>query len=387
MKNIKLMNKIAAVGTDLLDRKKYNVGEDVANPDAIMVRSAALHDLEFNPELMAISRCGAGVNNIPVDRCSEAGIVVFNTPGANANGVKELAIAALIMAARDIAGGIAYANSLAGTENVAKTVEKGKSAFVGNELYGKTLGVIGLGAIGGMVATTATHLGMNVIGCDPYLTVEGAWSLSRNVKKAATFDEIFAEADYITLHVPATPETKNMICKESLAIMKDGVKIINLSRADLVNIDDMKEALESGKVGRYVTDFPTEFSVGVPGIVNIPHLGASTEESEENCAVMAAKELDEFLTTGNIAHSVNFPAVSLPHSGDIRVCLLHANVPAVISKITGSISAEGINIENLINKSKGNNAYTILEIKGDLTEYTVGRLETIDGMYRVRVIK
>ena len=387
MKNIKLMNKIAAVGTDLLDRKKYNVGEDVANPDAIMVRSAALHDMEFNPELMAISRCGAGVNNIPVDRCSEAGIVVFNTPGANANGVKELAIAALIMAARDIAGGIAYANSLAGTENVAKTVEKGKSAFVGNELIGKTLGVIGLGAIGGMVATTATHLGMNVVGCDPYLTVEGAWSLSRNVKKAATFEEVFAEADYITLHVPATPETKNMICKDSLAIMKDGVKIINLSRADLVNIDDMKAALESGKVGRYVTDFPTEFSVGVPGIVNIPHLGASTEESEENCAVMAAKELDEFLTTGNIAHSVNFPAVSIPHSGDIRVCLLHANVPAVISKITSSISAEGINIENLTNKSKGNNAYTILEIKGDLTEYTVGRLETIDGMYRVRVIK
>ena len=387
MKNIKLMNKIAAVGTDLLDRKKYNVGEDVANPDAIMVRSAALHDMEFNPELMSISRCGAGVNNIPVDRCSEAGIVVFNTPGANANGVKELAIAALIMAARDIAGGIAYANSLAGTENVAKTVEKGKSAFVGNELIGKTLGVIGLGAIGGMVATTATHLGMNVVGCDPYLTVEGAWSLSRNVKKAATFEEVFAEADYITLHVPATPETKNMICKDSLAIMKDGVKIINLSRADLVNIDDMKEALESGKVGRYVTDFPTEFSVGVPGIVNIPHLGASTEESEENCAVMAAKELDEFLTTGNIAHSVNFPAVSIPHSGDIRVCLLHANVPAVISKITSSISAEGINIENLTNKSKGNNAYTILEIKGDLTEYTVGRLETIDGMYRVRVIK
>ena len=387
MMNIKLMNKIAAVGTDLLDRKKYNVGEDVAAPDAIMVRSAVLHDMEFNPELMAISRCGAGVNNIPIDRCSEAGIVVFNTPGANANGVKELAIAALIMAARDIAGGLAYANSLVGTENVAKTVEKGKSAFVGNELYGKTLGVIGLGAIGGMVATTATHLGMNVIGCDPYLTVEGAWSLSREVKKAATFEEIFAEADYITLHVPATPETKNMIYKETLATMKDGVRIVNLSRADLVNINDMKEALESGKVARYVTDFPTEASVGVPGIVNIPHLGASTEESEENCAVMAAKELDEFLATGNIAHSVNFPAVSLPHSGDIRVCLLHANVPAVISKISGSISAEGINIENLINKSKGNNAYTILEIKGELTEYTVGRLETIDGMYRVRVIK
>ena len=387
MKNIKLMNKIAAVGTDQLDRIKYNVGEDIENPDAIMVRSAALHDLEFNPELLAIARCGAGVNNIPIDRCSEAGIVVFNTPGANANGVKELAIAALMMAARDIAGGIAYANSLAGTENVAKTVEKGKSAFVGNEVSGKTLGVIGLGAIGGMVANTATHLGMNVVGCDPYLTVEGAWSLSRNIKKAATFEEIFETADYITLHVPATPETKNMICKETIATMKDGVKIINLSRADLVNIDDMKEALESGKVARYVTDFPTEASVGVPGIVNIPHLGASTEESEENCAVMAAKELDDFLTTGNIAHSVNFPAVSLPHSGDIRVCLFHANIPAVISKITGSISAEGINIENLINKSKGNNAYTILEIKGALSEYTVGRLETIDGMYRVRVIE
>ena len=248
MKNIKLMNKIAAIGTDRLDREKYNVGEDVTNPDAIMVRSAALHDLEFNPELLAIARCGAGVNNIPIDRCSEAGIVVFNTPGANANGVKELAICALMLAARDIAGGIEYVKTLEGTENVAKTVEKGKAAFVGQEIAGKKLGVIGLGAIGGMVATTATHLNMNVIGCDPYLTVEGAWNLSRNVHKAPTFEAVFKEADYITLHVPATDETRNMINKNTLAMMKDGVRIINLSRADLVNMDDLKKLLRAERL-------------------------------------------------------------------------------------------------------------------------------------------
>ena len=387
MKNIKLMNKIAAIGTDRLDRAKYNVGEDVANPDAIMVRSAALHDLEFNPELLAIARCGAGVNNIPVDRCSEAGIVVFNTPGANANGVKELAICALMLAARDIAGGMEYVKTLEGTENIAKTVEKGKAAYVGQEIAGKKLGVIGLGAIGGMVATTATHLNMNVIGCDPYLTVEGAWNLSRNVHKAPTFEAVFKEADYITLHVPATDETRNMINKDTIAMMKDGVRIINLSRADLVNIDDLKEALASGKVARYVTDFPTEASVGVKGIVNIPHLGASTEESEENCAVMAADELDEFLTTGNIRNSVNYPAVSMPHSGDARICVFHANIPAVITKIAGAIADEGINIENLINKSKGGNAYTVAEIKGEVPATIVEKLSAIEGFRRVLIIK
>ena len=386
MKNIQLINQIATVGTDRLDRTKYRVGADIKAPDAILVRSASLHDMELNPELLAIARCGAGVNNIPIERCSKAGIVVFNTPGANANGVKELTVCALMLAARDIAGGIAFAESLAGTEGLAKAIEKGKSAFVGHEVAGKTLGVIGLGAIGGMVATTATHLGMTVEGCDPYLTVEGAWSLSRNVKKAATYEEIFRSSDYITLHVPATDETKHMINRETLAMMKDGVRIINLARADLVDFDALKEALASGKVARYVTDFPTEESVGVPGIVNIPHLGASTEESEENCAVMATAELDEYLTTGNIRNSVNYPSVSMPRTDGVRLCLLHANVPAMISKITSAISAEGINIENLINKSKGSNAYTVLDLAGDVSDAALNALCTIEGMVRVRKI-
>ena len=387
MKNIKLMNKIAAIGTDRLDRAKYNVGEDIANPDAIMVRSAALHDLEFNPELLAIARCGAGVNNIPIERCSEAGIVVFNTPGANANGVKELAICALMLAARDIAGGMEYVKTLEGTENVAKTVEKGKAAFVGQEIGGKTLGVIGLGAIGGMVATTATHLNMNVIGCDPYLTVEGAWNLSRNVHKAPTFEAVFKEADYITLHVPSTPTTKGMINKETIAKMKDGVRILNFARADLVNAADLKEALESGKVAAYVTDFPTEEVIGVKGIVAIPHLGASTEESEDNCAVMAAMELGDYIANGNIRNSVNFPAVSMPRSSDCRLCVLHKNVPAMLTKFTALCSEQGINIENMTSKSRGDVAYTMLDVAGVPEAESVNLIRDLEEVMRVRVLQ
>ena len=386
MKNIQLLNKIAAVGTDIFDRAEYAVGADITNPDAIMVRSAAMHDMEFGENLQAIARCGAGVNNIPIDRCSDAGIVVFNTPGANANGVKELAIAAILLASRDIVGGIDFARGLKGTEGVAKAVEAGKSAFAGNEILGKKLGVIGLGAIGGMVANAAATLGMKVMGCDPYLTVEAAWNINHAVQKAATFEDIFKNSDYITLHVPATKETKNMINAETIAMMRDGVKIINLSRADLVDATAIKAALESGKVSSYVTDFPTEEVVDVKGIVAIPHLGASTAESEDNCAIMAAHQLDEFLKTGNIKNSVNFPAISMPHTpGFKRICIFHKNIPAVLSQISGTFSEQNINIENLLNRSKGDNAYTLVEV-AEVNDAIVEKLASIDGMIKIRVI-
>ena len=381
--NIQLLNKIAAVGLDQLDNS-YNVGENIDNPDGIMVRSAVMHEMEFAPSLKAIARAGAGVNNIPIERCSENGIVVFNTPGANANGVKELAICALLLAARDVVGGIAWANTL--TEDVAKQVEKGKSKFAGTELMGKTLGVIGLGAIGGKIANTAIHLGMNVIGCDPFLSIEGAWNLNHRVSRAATYDEVFEKADYITLHVPATKETKNMICTESIAKMKNGVKIINLSRADLVNAAELKAALADGKVSAYVTDFPTEEVINTPGVVAIPHLGASTEESEDNCAVMAARELDDYLKNGNIKNSVNYPNVEMPRSGAARICVLHQNVPSILTKITAAVADEGLNIENMTNKSKGENAYTVLDVSSTPSEDAIARISAVEGINRVRVI-
>ena len=385
MKNILCLNKIAAVGTDKLDKNVYNVGTDVEAPAGIMVRSAAMHDMEFNPELLAIARAGAGVNNIPVDRCAKEGIVVFNTPGANANGVKELAICALMLASRDVVGGIKWAATL--ETDVAKSVEKGKSQFAGCEIAGKTLGVIGLGAIGGLVANAAVALGMNVVGCDPFLSVEAAWNMDRNVKKVATFDDVFKAADYVTLHVPSTPDTKGMINANTIAMMKDGAKIINLARADLVNAADLKAALADGKIKAYVTDFPTEDVIGVPGIVAIPHLGASTEESEDNCAVMAALELDDYLANGNIKNSVNFPNVSAPRKeGDARLCVLHANIPNMISQITTAVAESGLNIENMVNKSKGDNAYTILDIAGEISDAVVAKLSAVDGIMRVRVI-
>ena len=384
MKNIQLLNKIAAIGTDKLDKAVYNIGETVENPDAIMVRSAAMHDMEFSDNLLAIARAGAGVNNIPIDRCSKEGIVVFNTPGANANGVKELAICALMLASRDVVGGIEWASTL--ETDVAKSVEKGKSKFAGVEITGKTLGVIGLGAIGGMVANAALALGMKVVGCDPFLSVDAAWKIDNHVVKGASFDEIFRTADYITLHVPSTPDTKGMINAATLATMKDGVRIINLARADLVNSADLKAALESGKVASYVTDFPTEETINVKGIVAIPHLGASTAEAEDNCAVMAALQLDDYLRNGNIKNSVNFPNVEMPKSGDTRICVLHANVPAVISGITTALSEAGANIENMINKSKGDNAYTLVDATGAVGADIAEKIAAIDGVVKVRVI-
>lgn len=380
------MNKIAAVGTDVFDKAAYEVSEAVENADAIMVRSANLHEMEFGSELLAIARAGAGVNNIPIDECAKRGIVVFNTPGANANGVKELAVAALILASRDVAGGIEWVKANAADPDIAKTVEKEKSKFAGCEILGKTLGVIGLGAIGGLVANTAKNLGMKVVGCDPYLTVNAAWSLSSSVIHAQSYDEIYATADYITLHVPSTKTTKGMINKETIAKMKDGVRIINLARADLVNSEDIKAALESGKVAAYVTDFPTPDTVGMKNTVSIPHLGASTAESEDNCAVMAAQELSEFLETGNIKNSVNYPAVSIPHTGAARICLCHLNVANMLASITGIVSGAGINIENLSNGSKGDFAYTIVEMGVKVPDEIIPKLEAIEGMIKVRVI-
>ena len=383
--NIQLLNKIAKVGLDQLG-DGYQVGEEIANPDGIMVRSAVMHDMEFGADLKAIARAGAGVNNIPIERCSAEGIVVFNTPGANANGVKELAVCALLLAARNIIGGIEWAKSLAGTADVAKQVEKGKSKFAGTELQGKTLGVIGLGAIGGMIANTAIALGMNVIGCDPFLSVEGAWNLDHNIKRAATYDEIFEKSDYITLHVPATKDTKNMICTENIAKMKDGAKIINLSRADLVNAAELKVALADGKISAYVTDFPTEDILDGVNVVAIPHLGASTEESEDNCAVMAAKELDDYLANGNITNSVNFPNLTMPRTGAARICVLHANIPAIITKITAALADEGLNIENMTNKSKGDNAYTVVDVANAPSADAIARIAAVEGIYKVRAI-
>lgn len=381
---VKLMNKIAKVGTDVLSPTKYEVGENVVDEDAVMVRSASLHEMQFSKNLRAIARCGAGVNNIPVDKCTENGIVVFNTPGANANAVKELAIAALVLASRDILGGVKWVETLSGAEDVSKAVEKGKGAFVGHELAGKTLGVIGLGAIGGMVANAAVSLGMTVMGYDPYITAKAAWNLAPSVKQASDYADIFACCDYITLHVPATPQTKNMICEKTILQMKDGVRILNLARADLVNATDIKNALNANKVAVYVTDFPTNETVGAEGVIAIPHLGASTMESEDHCAIMAAQQLDEFLTCGNIRNSVNFPAVGLPYSEKPRVCIMHKNIPNMLTQITSAFSAQNINIENLANGSKGEIAYTIAETNAQSDEAILSKLSAIDGVFGVR---
>ena len=379
MKNIELLNKIAPCGTDLFDKTKYTVSEGLDNPDAIMVRSAVMHEMEFSNNLKAIARAGAGVNNIPLDKCAEQGIVVFNTPGANANAVKELAVAALMLASRDIVGGIEWAKSLKGTENVAKQVEKGKSKFGGVEITGKTLGIIGLGAIGGMLANAAYALGMNVIGCDPYLSVDAAWNINSNVQRVATFEDVFKMSDYISVHVPATPETKGFLNSNAFSMMKDGARIINLARADLVNVTDLKAALESGKIAAYVTDFPTEETVDIKGIVAIPHLGASTAEAEDNCAVMAAKELIDYLENGNIKNSVNYPAFAMPRTRKNRVCVLHANAEGLASKITALYSGD------FATKSRGNYAYTVIDTD-TVSDAVINNTQKLEGVYKVNLI-
>ncbi len=388
MFQIKTLNKIAACGTDKFDKEKYTVADECAAPDGIMVRSAAMHEMELPASLKAIARAGAGVNNIPLDKCSEAGIVVFNTPGANANAVKELVIAGLLISSRKVISGIEWAKTLKGQgAEVGKLVEKGKSAFVGPEIRGKKLGVIGLGAIGSLVANCAVNLGMEVYGFDPYLSVDAAWGLSSKVHHATSYEQIFAQCDYITIHVPLTPETREKLNAEAFAQMPDGVRILNFSRADLVNGEDMREALASGKVAAYVVDFPTDDMLGVENVIAIPHLGASTPESEDNCAVMAAAELIDYLENGNIRNSVNFPAMEIARSTDTRLCVLHKNVPNMLAQISGVVSAEGINIETMVNRSKKDNAYTLLDVVGDVSDDCLRKIEAIDGVIRLRKIR
>ena len=386
MYNIKTLNKISTVGLSRLG-SDYTYGDDVQNPDAILVRSASMHEMDMPESLLAIARAGAGVNNIPLDKCSEQGIVVFNTPGANANAVKELVIAGLLLSSRKITAGIEWAKTLKGNgDAVGKMVEKGKSQFAGPEIKGKTLGVIGLGAIGALVANAAIALGMDVIGYDPFLSVDGALQLSRHVKHVTNLDEVFAGSDYITVHVPLTPDTKDIICAENIAKMKDGVRILNYSRADLCNSEDVLAAIESGKVSTYVTDFATDNLLGVDGVIAMPHLGASTPESEDNCARMAADEIKDYLENGNITHSVNFPAAKMARTGDVRYCVLHKNVPAVLQNVLSFVSQQGANVENMENKSRKDYAYTIIDVTGasaDLTDSIKG----VDGVIRVRVIK
>lgn len=387
MFSVKTLNKISPCGLEILGQAGFSYGEDIADPDAAIVRSASLHEMELPVGLKAIARAGAGTNNIPIDKCSERGIVVFNTPGANANAVKELVIAGILLSSRKVVPAIDWAKTLKGKgSEVGKLVEKGKGAFAGPEIYGKKLGVIGLGAIGVMVANAAAHLGMQVYGYDPYLSVNSAWNLTRSAIHALNIKEIYENCDYITIHVPLTPETKSFVNADSIAAMKDGVRILNFARADLVNDADLLAALDSGKVASYVTDFPTDDLIGVEGIIAIPHLGASTPESEDNCATMAAEELVDYLLNGNITHSVNLPDACMPKSDAVRVCVIHKNVPNTISQITSALSGQNINIENMLNKSKKEYAYTLLDVSSPVNEAAVSAIEAIADVIRVRVI-
>lgn len=387
MYNIQTLNKISKAGLSRLG-DNYNVADDVQNPEAILVRSASMHEMEMPESLLAIARAGAGVNNIPLDKCSEQGIVVFNTPGANANAVKELVITALLISSRKVVNGIEWAKTLKGNgDAVGKMVEKGKSQFVGPEIKGKTLGVIGLGAIGILVANAAVSLGMDVVGYDPFLSVDNALMISRKVKHVVTLDEIFAESDYITVHVPLTPDTKGVINAENIAKMKDGVRIINYSRADLVNSADVLAAIKSGKIAAYTTDFATDDILGEDGVIVTPHLGASTPESEDNCAAMAADEIKDFLENGNIKNSVTLPNVSMARTGAERVCVIHKNIPNILSTVTAALSETGNNIESMDSKSKKEYAYTILDVANDVDESAKAKIAAIDGVIRVRVIK
>ena len=382
MYNILTLNKIAAVGTSRLGAD-YNVTDNCDAPDAIMVRSAKMHDMEFKDNLLAIARAGAGTNNIPVDKCAEQGIVVFNTPGANANAVKELALCGLLLASRKIPEAIDWAKTLKGNgAEVGKMVEKGKSNFAGCEIMGKTLGLIGLGAIGGKLANIAISLGMNVIGYDPFLSVNAALNLKPQVKVTNNINDVYAESDYLSLHLPYNADTKDTINKDTLALCKDGVRILNFARGELVNSDAIIEALASGKAARYVVDFPCDEVLGVENVVAIPHLGASTEESEDNCAVMAADELKAYIERGAIINSVNFPNADLAKTGDALVCVLHKNVPALLSQITTAVADKGANIENMVNKSKKEWSYTILDVKGAAD---IDAIKAIEGVVKVRV--
>lgn len=381
MYNIQTLNKIATVGTKRFDSAKYTVGEDVVSPDAIMVRSAKMHDMAFESNLLAIARAGAGVNNIPVDKCAEQGIVVFNTPGANANAVKELAICALLLASRKITEAAAWAASLKGTPDAPKTVEGGKAKFAGPEILGKTLGIIGLGAIGGKIANAAAALGMNVIGFDPYLSENAAAALDASVKVKTDINDIYKESDYISIHMPYTPATKNTIDAQQIAMMKDGVRLINLARGELINSEAVVKAIADGKVAKYVTDFADDVVLGVENVIVLPHLGASTPESEDNCAVMAADELMDYIERGNIKNSVNFPNASMNAEGT-KVCILHKNVPDLIAQVTA-----GVTVNNMVSTSKKDYAYTMLDVADDAANAIADKANGTDGIIKVRVIK
>ena len=387
MYQIKTINKISPIGLNHMDPEHYNVRDDIENEDGILVRSAKLHDYDFPANLLGIARAGVGVNNIPLDRCSEAGIAVFNTPGANANAVKELVLCAMLMASRDIDGSIRWVrDQVASGVDVSTVVEKGKSAFIGPEIYKKTLGVIGLGAIGSMVANMAVDLGMDVYGYDPYLSVESALNLDRHIHVVKDIKDLYKRADYITIHIHFTDVTKGMINMEAISQMKRGVRFINLARGEIVEDEAMLSALDTGKVATYVTDFPNNKIVRAPHVVAMPHLGASTPESEQNCAVMAVDQLKDYLENGNIRNSVNLPAVSMDRSGVQRMCIIHRNVPGMLANITALLSQDGVNVENLSNKSKGELAYTLVDLGTRVESDVIGDVRDLANVIRVRVI-
>lgn len=383
MSKIYTLNKISSKGLEGFGQR-YEVQESLQDVDAILVRSAKMHELELPKSVKAIARAGAGVNNIPIDACTQKGIVVFNTPGANANAVKEMVIAGLLLSSRKIIEGVNWVQTLKG--NIAKEVESGKSAFTGPEILGKKLGVVGLGAIGVLVANATQALGMEVIGYDPYLSVDAAWGISRHIRHAHTLEEVLGQADYITIHVPLTPATKEMFNEEAFNKMKKGVRLLNFARDTLVDNQALVKAIEKGTIEKYVTDFPVEGLIGHPQIITIPHLGASTPESEDNCAVMAVKELKDYLEQGAITNSVNFPECEMPWHTTFRLTLIHKNIPAMIGKITSIIAEEGINISDMINKSKGEWAYTIIDTDTKVTDIKIKSIEALDDMIKVRVL-
>ena len=387
MFKVQTLNKIAPAGLELLPREKYEVASEIANPDAIILRSFNMHEMELPLSLKAVARAGAGVNNIPVDKCSERGIVVFNTPGANANAVKELVLLGLLLCSRKVIDGIIWAKSLIGKgAEVPKLIEKGKSQFAGNEIKGKKLGIIGLGAIGVMVANDACALGMEVTGFDPFISVDSAWGLSRNVKRANGLESLITESDYISIHVPLTDQTKGMINRDKFVLMKRGVHLLNFSRGGLVNNEDLKDAIEKNIVATYVTDFPDEEVLKMKNVIGIPHLGASTKEAEENCAIMAVNQLREFLEKGNIKNSVNLPDCEMPFSTSTRLLIINRNIPKMVGQITGVLAEKKINIANMLNKHKGDYAYNIIDIDGEITEQDVEKIRDIEGVIMVRVL-
>lgn len=386
MRTVLKLNSISPKA-DHVFAEGYEYSDKVENPDGIMLRSFAMHEYPIGSNLLAVARAGAGVNNIPIPAMTEKGIVVFNTPGANANAVKELAVCALLLGSRKIVAGIDWVQSLQGQTDVAKLVEKGKGQFVGGEIEGKTLGVLGLGAIGAKVANAASALGMTVLGNDPFISVDNAWMLSRKIKHSKDRDELISKSDYITIHIPLTPDTKNMINKDTIAKMKDGVVIINCSRGELVNNDDIIAAIKSGKVSRYVTDFPNEQLLGIDNIITIPHLGASTPEAEDNCAVMAAEQLADYLENGNIKNSVNFPAVSAPRTAPYRITIAHKNVPNAIATATKHIGDNNINIANMVSASRGDLGYMIIDTDTELTPSIVNDLKSVPEFIRIRILK